>query len=1070
MKCKHIFLSVLLSVAALSASAQVPPVCPPNIDFELGNLSNWFFFAGTVATGPVYTLTSTPAIPGRHDLTFGPGLDPYGFFPVVSPTGNYSLKLGNNLTGAECERARYYLHVPSTSFNYSINYWYAVVLQDPIHSAPDQPRFVVTAYDSATGAPIPCAQYNYVAGKLPGFLPGPSSVWYKTWSLGSMDLSGAGGKTVIIDFTSADCTLGGHFGYGYIDMNCGIFGITNLSCNADSVKLMAPGGFSIYSWYDSLTFTHLYGTGDTITIATPPSPTTYAVILTPYAGFGCIDTLYTRVFPTRLATDPSNDTTVCLGTSLTLHMRATDIALPLTYMWWGGSGTMACPTCDSTLITPGIGDSWYKYSVTDQAGCQVVDSIKVHATGVIPVISSTDVSCHGLKDGTAGAMPISGNPPFTYSWSTVPAQTTSVAVGLSAGTYTVNITESTGCTTHTSATISEPPPTVMAILGSSDPTTCGGNNGSITIGGLWPSVTFNFRYLFNGSAVLVSKLSSPSGQVVFTGLSAGKYDSFTVSVVKCPWNEVGPVTLKDPPKPPPPPVTPQNPCQFDAPKPLVSSGSNLLWYGPGVTAAYPAAPVPPTLVPGITYYYVTQTVAGCVSDSTLDSVVVRAKPAAPLTSDTVYCQFVDAPSLVAVGHDLKWYQGKTDVTELSYIPVPPTKVPGDSTWYVNQTVNGCPSDKSPLTVTIRYKPNFVITPERPWVCQYDSIWLAYDGPALFDPAYIWTIPGAEAYSTNKKALGEGVKSAANDSMIYVRFDSVIQNNYIRLFASDYSGMCSFDTFIRINIIPHPTATSLTKHDVCIGDTVSLALSSKSDNAAVFHWTVDNVPMENSSAMTIIAHNSTSGGPMSISWVDSGRHVIQVFPKTAEGCLAPPREDTIAVHAIPDASFKYVTKNGPLCLEDSILFVANATDFNYSYSWAPEHFFHNINKAATYGKVEQSRSFITLTVTDPFGCAGSNTQEIDPSSCCTVSLPTAFTPNGDRNNDFFRPLYAGYHRFHEFRIVNRWGQVVFNSTNNKMQWDGTYNGVPQDMGVYFYYLKYDCGGETREQKGDVTLIR
>jgi gliding motility-associated-like protein len=97
-------------------------------------------------------------------------------------------------------------------------------------------------------------------------------------------------------------------------------------------------------------------------------------------------------------------------------------------------------------------------------------------------------------------------------------------------------------------------------------------------------------------------------------------------------------------------------------------------------------------------------------------------------------------------------------------------------------------------------------------------------------------------------------------------------------------------------------------------------------------------------------------------------------------------------------------------------------------------------------------------------------EIDPNSCCTVFLPNAFTPNGDGRNDFFRPIYNGYHHFHVFQIMNRWGQIIFTAENNNVQWDGNYNGVPQDMGVYYYYLKYDCGGKTIEEKGDVTLIR
>jgi gliding motility-associated-like protein len=85
------------------------------------------------------------------------------------------------------------------------------------------------------------------------------------------------------------------------------------------------------------------------------------------------------------------------------------------------------------------------------------------------------------------------------------------------------------------------------------------------------------------------------------------------------------------------------------------------------------------------------------------------------------------------------------------------------------------------------------------------------------------------------------------------------------------------------------------------------------------------------------------------------------------------------------------------------------------------------------------------------------------------MPTGFTPGALRNNRY-KPMFAGYHRFHTFRITNRWGQTLFQSTDSDPSWDGTFNGVPQDMGVYFYYIKFDCGGKTIEQKGDCTLIR
>jgi gliding motility-associated-like protein len=156
----------------------------------------------------------------------------------------------------------------------------------------------------------------------------------------------------------------------------------------------------------------------------------------------------------------------------------------------------------------------------------------------------------------------------------------------------------------------------------------------------------------------------------------------------------------------------------------------------------------------------------------------------------------------------------------------------------------------------------------------------------------------------------------------------------------------------------------------------------------------------------------------------------------------------------------------------VLFSANDSNYQNKYSWSPAHFFTGTDSHAEWGKVQLEQSVVTLTVTDPFGCTGTTSTELDPTTCCNVAFPNAFTPNGDGKNDVFRPFpqAKGFHTYHVFRIQNRWGQTVFECTNNKAEWDGTFNGVPQDMGVYFYYLKYDCGGKTLEEKGDVTLIR
>ena len=88
------------------------------------------------------------------------------------------------------------------------------------------------------------------------------------------------------------------------------------------------------------------------------------------------------------------------------------------------------------------------------------------------------------------------------------------------------------------------------------------------------------------------------------------------------------------------------------------------------------------------------------------------------------------------------------------------------------------------------------------------------------------------------------------------------------------------------------------------------------------------------------------------------------------------------------------------------------------------------------------------------------------------MPTAFTPNGDGKNDLFRVLNAVKAENLELLLFNRWGQLVFKTTNWKQGWDGKINGELQATGVYVWLLRYtDRNSKKRiEQKGTVTLIR
>lgn len=87
----------------------------------------------------------------------------------------------------------------------------------------------------------------------------------------------------------------------------------------------------------------------------------------------------------------------------------------------------------------------------------------------------------------------------------------------------------------------------------------------------------------------------------------------------------------------------------------------------------------------------------------------------------------------------------------------------------------------------------------------------------------------------------------------------------------------------------------------------------------------------------------------------------------------------------------------------------------------------------------------------------------------IQIPSAFTPNGDGLNDTFGMLAEGIEEMN-LVIYNRWGEIVFKSTNANDRWDGTYRGTPAPSGVYGYELAAkNANRESIVKKGNVTLI-
>ncbi|MDN3633179.1 PKD domain-containing protein [Neolewinella lacunae] len=117
-------------------------------------------------------------------------------------------------------------------------------------------------------------------------------------------------------------------------------------------------------------------------------------------------------------------------------------------------------------------------------------------------------------------------------------------------------------------------------------------------------------------------------------------------------------------------------------------------------------------------------------------------------------------------------------------------------------------------------------------------------------------------------------------------------------------------------------------------------------------------------------------------------------------------------------------------------------------------------------------FITQLVTHPSGCVDTLTKDLKLRLVNTYFMPNAFTPNGDGLNDVFLPegILIGATEY-LLRIWNRWGELIFTSTEPRVGWDGNFRGTPSPGGGYLWDAQFiDVGGEFQEFKGGVVLIR
>ncbi len=451
-------LLLLLTLCALCRTAAAQ-YCPPNLDFETGTFDGWQCSTGsTRVNGGKNEILLSPSAPaaGRHEIISGPITlkDPYGGFPQLCPYGGkYSVKLGNTGTGAQAEGLSYTFQVPNSVDTFSFTYFYAVVFQDPMHNAYEQPRFFVTAYDVATGELINCASYDYIAtGGIPGFKTSAlyPDVLYKEWSPVSIQFAGLANKTVRLEFKTADCTLGGHFGYAYVDVSSGcsnILATAPYCAETNSIILNAPYGFQSYTWY-SQDYSKVIGNAQSVTLSPPPATAgMFPVDVVPYPGYGCRDTAYAVVTPLPVPPLPAADSEYAYCQYQGAGVLTATAEPGNDLLWYtmeaGGIGSANAPV----PVTTRSGVFYYYVSQKVLFGCESFRRrirVTVSPTPIAAFIFNTDRQCeHGNKFLLTSTSANLNDAQYTWTLGdgktvTSPDSVTSYTYARY-GTYTVNL-------------------------------------------------------------------------------------------------------------------------------------------------------------------------------------------------------------------------------------------------------------------------------------------------------------------------------------------------------------------------------------------------------------------------------------------------------------------------------------------------------------------------------------------------------------------------------------------------------------------------------------------------------
>jgi gliding motility-associated-like protein len=244
---------------------------------------------------------------------------------------------------------------------------------------------------------------------------------------------------------------------------------------------------------------------------------------------------------------------------------------------------------------------------------------------------------------------------------------------------------------------------------------------------------------------------------------------------------------------------------------------------------------------------------------------------------------------------------------------------------------------------------------------------------------------------------------------------------------------------------------------CINQPVQFTNQSTVNNSGTvsYQWSDNN------------AHSSTATSPV-FTYGQTGAFDVKlkVIPQSCPAIADSVIKTITIVTAVPGIRLPTVDAS-----KNTLTQLHARTQSGATYNWAPGNYLTSpfIADPQVFTRVQQEYKIL---VTAPGGCITTDTLLVRVQAASAIYVPNVFTPNGDGQNDLLLPTtVATIKALRFFRVFNRWGKMLFETTQKGKGWDGRYNGQLQPLDTYTWVIEgVDENGTIIKKQGSVTLLR